>query len=303
MKQRPSQLNAVTIELCKRLAAAAPEVECIADVDAAAQETVHTAGAGDDDVEVDAVSGDIASIALYVCSMHLMHMAHTALCLELASAALDCVAAWRPAGAVSASSDRSVIHKCLAATAALGGSVVRGQPVELALSERLVVLLLELLATLLDHRVAATASASAKAAAEAVAVFEAWHLDGCIHALTVCPALVAMLKEEEADEERSASRVTAPQREFLQRARSTLVAEVCQRRTSLPEQSVRFWLSRLCEPTLLHYCGEDHPLRALLAELVPLEGEEPLMDRAAAAALRDVAFALRCTEGGGGSCR
>ena len=114
--------------------------------------------------------------------------------------------------------------------------------------------------------------------ADNVALLEAWHLDGCLHALAICEALSSVTTL-------GTSTVSWDQ------AARAVIDEICHRRSALTEHSIRFWITRLCEPALCER-GDAHLQRRLCASLLRLEAEEAAMGAAAVAALRDMSFLL-----------
>eukprot|EP00927_Polykrikos_kofoidii_P046578 TRINITY_DN4076_c1_g2_i1.p1 TRINITY_DN4076_c1_g2~~TRINITY_DN4076_c1_g2_i1.p1 ORF type:complete len:828 (-),score=129.64 TRINITY_DN4076_c1_g2_i1:20-2503(-) len=276
-------------ELCARLTSAAATATATSFVE------VSAAVCGGESIEVFNDTRDHASsvgttsaatAALSACAMLLSHVylsCDSAVRTELASRVIQCIVAWFPHAAESAS-DLEVATSFHKVTAALAATLV----MKLGAGENMSSPAVQLGASLLPRLLNAVLFVPQVAESDTLALFESWHLDGCLHGLAVCEGLGL-------DTDASSGLV-------WETAMEAVVAEAGRRRSTLTERSVRFWLAKLCDPMLIE-AGRTRLLRHLVDELLRPqastelgEGEELHVAPGVVAALRDMSFILEEVE-------
>jgi len=288
-----SEATPVLAEVCERLTASAPATTGLAPAAGAPEASLKP-------------TSSTATAAISAGAMLLMHVArHLRLgdtmpepgspAAALARAALACVAAWAPAAR-----RQPEVFKAVAAAAGLGGQLLRLQrgaatgppPAPWDTSQQLAARLAHALHALLAQGLVAGRQGAAEGPGGPVPpqeqglhaeLLESWHLDSCLFALAVSGAIGG---QHAMGAPRGNGHPARAAREHWEDA---VIAEVCRRQRALSERSIRFWLVRLCEPSLLEQ--SSLPSR-LCRELLHLEAKGPKMHIATAAALRDCAFVL-----------
>eukprot|EP00928_Gymnodinium_smaydae_P025282 TRINITY_DN20194_c0_g2_i3.p1 TRINITY_DN20194_c0_g2~~TRINITY_DN20194_c0_g2_i3.p1 ORF type:complete len:797 (-),score=60.63 TRINITY_DN20194_c0_g2_i3:66-2324(-) len=283
LAQRFPQLDFthVGVATCKQLLKSVPEhtedtlnadtttvsIEADTHVDADCESSVD-----EDSADLD---GSIATAVLSSCAMLLMHgcepsrVGHTCSVGSLEIEAVRCLDAWLPAARISAMPDRAAILKALSAVTTLGTRMIQDTSKVSDFATSIDILLPKLL----ESAVGSSPGSHDVENDNNIAFLEAWHLDECLLAIAVCECI--------------GERARVHVQPWILPA---IEHEICHRRSTLSERSMRFWFQKLCEPVLLERCGAV-PLAGVCAELLRLEDHgDSMMEPAVVGMLRDIAL-------------